>query len=107
MPFALLIPSSNSSLSATMSDAAVDNLDDTLIVVEKLDRGRPRGSKNKAKATMMASTSISSVKRRGRPIGSKNKKSSAIAVGASAALDLSLAHLVLSLFFYICEHPMP
>jgi hypothetical protein len=42
--------------------------------VEKWGRGRPRGSKNKATATVMVASSSAPVKRRpGRPVGSKNK----------------------------------
>jgi hypothetical protein len=57
-----------------MADAGVINLEDAT-VVEKHGHGRPRGSKNKPKASAMdASSSTTLAKhRRGRPLGSKNK----------------------------------
>jgi hypothetical protein len=54
--------------------------------VEKRGRGRPRGSKNKAKIEVVLASSSAPVKRRpGRPAGSKNKpKVSSAAPGPSA-----------------------
>jgi hypothetical protein len=54
--------------------------------VEKRGRGHPRGSKNKATITAVASSSSAPTKRRpGRPVESKNKpKVSSAALGPSA-----------------------
>jgi hypothetical protein len=56
-----------------MADAGGTNLD-AGVLMEKRDRGRPRGIKNKLKDASMVASSSASVKRRpGRPMGSKNK----------------------------------
>jgi hypothetical protein len=57
--------------------------------VEKRDRGRPRGNKNKASIEAAVASSSAPVKRRpGRPVGSKNKPkvlSAALGPGAPSA----------------------
>jgi hypothetical protein len=79
-----------------MADTAVINLDDTPVTIEKRGRGRPRGSKNKAKIATTPSSSTTPAKhRRGRPLGSKNKKSSATDAYASLHPDIGLAHPIL------------
>jgi hypothetical protein len=75
-----------------MSDAVTINPDDAPVVNEKHGRGRPLGSKNKAKIPTTTSTLTMLVKRRrDRPLGSKNKKSSTTVVIASAALHAGSA----------------
>jgi hypothetical protein len=75
-----------------MADAAVINLDDTPVIVEKRGRGRPRGSKNKSKIVAATSSSTTPTKhRRGRPLGSKNKKPSIAAAGVAVLPDVGLA----------------
>jgi hypothetical protein len=74
-----------------MIDVAVINLADAT-VVEKHARGRPRGSKNKPKTSVVASLLATPAKhRRGRPLGSKNKKTSAAMANTIVHLDISLA----------------
>jgi hypothetical protein len=53
--------------------------------VEKRGRSRPRGSKNKSKATM-ASSSAPVKRRPGRPVGSKNKNKISTAASSPSAL---------------------
>jgi hypothetical protein len=66
---AFLIPSSNYNSSIIMVDAAMINLDDTPVTIEKRGRGRPRGSNNKPKIIIAPSSSTAPVKcRHGRPI---------------------------------------
>jgi hypothetical protein len=79
-----------------MADAGVLILEDAT-AVEKRGRGRPRGSKNKPKAsTVDASSSTPAKHRRGCPLGNKNKvKTSATLTSAGELLDVSLAQLVL------------
>jgi hypothetical protein len=56
-----------------MADADAVNLD-TGALMEKRERDRPRGSKNKPKdASLVASSSASAKRHPGRPMGSKNK----------------------------------
>jgi hypothetical protein len=78
-----------------MADTAMINLDDTPVTVEKCGRGRPRGSKNKAKIATTPSSTTPAKHRRGRPLGSKNKKSSATDAYASLHPDIGLAHPIL------------
>jgi hypothetical protein len=75
-----------------MADIGVVNLEDG-VVVEKHGRGRPRGSKKKAKASVTEiSSSIPDKRRRAHPLGSKNKvKTSATPTNISEHLDVSLA----------------
>jgi hypothetical protein len=65
---------------------------DTGVMVEKLGRGYPRGSKNKPKAILMAvSSSSAPMKRRpGRPLGSKNKPKPSSSL-VSTPLDVDVA----------------
>jgi hypothetical protein len=61
-------------------------------VVEKHGRGRPCGSKNKAKvATTDTSSSAPAKRRPGRPLGSKNK-AKASSSQINEPLDVSVAH---------------
>jgi hypothetical protein len=79
-----------------MADTVIVNLDDVPVIIEKRGHGRPRGSKNKSKTVVAASTSTTPVKRRrGRPLESKNKKLSVVIVGASTAPNVSLAQPIL------------
>jgi hypothetical protein len=79
-----------------MADAGVIILEDAT-VMEKRGRGRPRGSKNKPKASVVDDSSSTPAKhRRSCPLGSKNKvKTSATLKSASELLDVSLAQPVL------------
>jgi hypothetical protein len=80
-----------------VADAGVINLEDAT-VVEKHGRGRPRGSKNQPKASVVDASSSTPTKRHhGRPLGSKNKsKTSATPTSAADHLDIILAQLVLA-----------
>jgi hypothetical protein len=74
--------------------------------VEKRDRGRPRGSKNKTTAAAVATSSSALVKRRpGRLAGSKNKpKVPSAAPGLSApSPDASSSTPRIYSFFCICN----
>jgi hypothetical protein len=74
-----------------MADSGIINLYDATMV-EKHGHDRPRGSKNKPKATAAdASSSMSAKRRRGRPVGSKNKPKASVAVNIAKHLDVSLA----------------
>jgi hypothetical protein len=75
-----------------MADTRVINLEDG-VVVEKRGRGRPRGSKNKPKASVAEISSSTLAKlHHDRPLGSKNKvKTSATPTNISKHLDVSLA----------------
>jgi hypothetical protein len=76
-----------------MGDAAIINLDDAPITIEKRGCGRPRGSKNKSKIIAATSSSTTPTKRRlGRTLGRKNKKSPVAVAGVVVLLDVSLAH---------------
>jgi hypothetical protein len=76
-----------------MGDAAIINLDDAPITIEKRGCGRPRGSKNKSKIIAATSSSTTPTKRRrGRTLGSKNKKSPV--AGVVVLPDVSLAHRI-------------
>jgi hypothetical protein len=76
-----------------MADADTTNHGDVAIV-EKRGRGRPRGSKNKPKSSLAATTSSSTpAKRRpDRPLGSKNKKSSVAMTDPADRLDVNVVH---------------
>jgi hypothetical protein len=74
--------------------------------VEKWDRGRPRGSKNKTTtAAALASSSVLVKRRPGRPAGSKNKpKVPPAAPGPSApSPDASCFLPRIYSFFCICN----
>jgi hypothetical protein len=75
-----------------MADTGVVNLEDG-VVVDKCGRGRPRGSKNKPKASVTEIYSSTLAKRLcGCPLGSKNKvKTSDTPTNINKHLDLSLA----------------
>jgi hypothetical protein len=90
-----------------MFGIAVANLEATSTTMAKQGLGRPRGSKNKVKATTATSSSTTPGKRcRGCPLGSKNKKPSIAIVCTSTTLDLGANHLILpqgstgKVFFY-------
>jgi hypothetical protein len=76
----------------SMVDTGVVDLD-VGVVVEKHGRGRPRGSKNKAKVISTAASSSAPIKRRpGRPLGSNNKPRSSTSQ-INEPLDVSAAPL--------------
>jgi hypothetical protein len=52
VPFAFLIPSSNSNSFAAMSDAVAIDLDDAPIIVEKRGPGHPRATKIKPRSLL-------------------------------------------------------
>jgi hypothetical protein len=80
-----------------MADARIVNLYDATMV-EKRDHGRPRGSKNKPKASATDASSSTPAKRcRGRPLGRLNKAKTSVAPTSTAEhLDVSLAQSNLS-----------
>jgi hypothetical protein len=63
-------------------------------IVEKRDRDRPCGSKNKPKSSLAGAALSSTLAkhRPGRPIRSKNKKSSIVIADPTDRLDVSFAH---------------
>jgi hypothetical protein len=74
--------------------------------VEKRDRGRPRGSKNKIISAAVVASSSTLVKRRpGRPAGSKNKPKAPSATPGSSAPspDASSYSPKIYSFFCICN----
>jgi hypothetical protein len=74
----------------------VINLEDATMV-EKHGRGRPRGSKNKSRASTIDASSSNPVKRRhGCPVGNKNKpKTSTAPTSCPDYLDVSLVQPIL------------
>jgi hypothetical protein len=62
--------------------------------VEKSGRGRPRGSKNKPKLSLVVATTSSSTLAKchpGRPLGSKNKKSVVVTADLADHIDVCQA----------------
>jgi hypothetical protein len=71
--------------------------------VEKRDRRRPRGSKNKASIDALAASSSALVKRRpGRPAGSKNKPKVPLAAPGPSTPSASASLPLPRLFSFFC-----
>jgi hypothetical protein len=84
-----------------MADAGAANLD-TIVLMEKRGRDRPRSSKNKPKdGSLVASSSASAKRRTGRPLGSKNKPRHLLPLPQVPALLLAMTLLLLLSRFII------
>jgi hypothetical protein len=75
-----------------MADVSATNQGD-FAIAEKCDRGRPCGSKNKPKSSLVvvASSSTPAKHRPSRPLGSKDKKSAIMTANSADRLDVSCA----------------